>query len=103
MGRAKSGLIEDLSKLPWPVGIVFGVVGSSRFISNCRRVCILFSHLAPIAVLREQAGAAMQLSQIMSQHACKLPTYTLSAPKSLTHSPRLSVLRKMSAFSILRA
>ena len=25
MGRAKGGLTEDLSKLPWPVGIVFGV------------------------------------------------------------------------------
>lgn len=25
MGRAKGSLIEDLSKMPWPVGIVFGV------------------------------------------------------------------------------
>ena len=25
MGRAKGGLIEDLSKLPWPVGVVVGV------------------------------------------------------------------------------
>lgn len=27
MGRAKSGLIEDLSKLPWPAGVVLGVCG----------------------------------------------------------------------------
>lgn len=25
MGRKKGGLIEDLAKLPWPVGVVFGV------------------------------------------------------------------------------
>ena len=25
MGRAKGGLIEDLSKLPWPAGVIFGV------------------------------------------------------------------------------
>lgn len=56
MGRAKGGLTEDLSKLPWPAGVVFGVGA------------FLVARYAPLAIPHGNpfAQAIMPAANIMS-------------------------------------